>query len=610
MEFNNGIDSRDPSTGEDAPLLSGQDPQQTQHQQTHSQSQSQQEPSQHHAPPTPIDTSYGTAATSNQQDAMAAYAMAVAQFEASNGDYAAYMQSMNNMGNNMNQMMPNNPNAPMPYNPYFAAPYGYGVPPPQSQGPGGGGMPAPYYGGQLQQHQQQQQPYYYNVPPPNTNGGPPAHPVPHAAAPSRPPRSARRSSGNNKLSPSLASSNTRKSYEAAPPPPSEPPPPSSSSESLNNNNNSSNNNTSRPGSGIPSLGAIFSNLSGGDGQPLWNNKHSSHDSGSASSNGGNGGTNGAHYGATTHTATPNKIWNAPLPPPGGRPSSSVHRRSSSDAPLRSNHRRVGSTGSSHAHNNSNGGNNNNYWDLPPMTKPSGGPLGVVARRSRSFSAGGGGGTMNMRGGGHRRSDSATSLMSNASGVGSVVSNIAKSALFGGVNAETGRVQLHFPYENIRLITTTGGNDDFMRSPDLEAGHLYLQGGDPDDDPFHHVAFEDYHRTTTDMAQGLTPHWESMEKEAMVVGGGFCTCPCNNCNGCTGKRQLQLLPTPQYVLAIEEDVYKRVLSEIAEAQTMPLGLFFCGHHEDVAYPSIVIAIIVVSILFVCMATIAYYAGMTS
>jgi hypothetical protein len=208
-------------------------------------------------------------------------------------------------------------------------------------------------------------------------------------------------------------------------------------------------------------------------------------------------------------------------------------------------------------------------------------------------------------------------MSSASNAGSVVSNIAKSALFGGVLAETGQVQLHFPYENIRLITTTGGNDDDTHSPDLEAGHLYVQGGDPDDDPYHHVAFEEYHRITTDMAQGNyhpnngAPTWESldvgiMEKETETRF--CCTCTCNNCNGCTGKQQL--LPTPQYVLAIEEDVYKRVLSEIAEAQTMPLGLFFCGHHEDVAHPSIVIAVIVVSILFLCMATIAYYGGMTS
>lgn len=242
-----------------------------------------------------------------------------------------------------------------------------------------------------------------------------------------------------------------------------------------------------------------------------------------------------------------------------------------------------------------------------MTKPSsssiGGPRGVVGKRARSFSAGG----VSIRR--HRRSDSNTSLMSNASGVGSVVSNIAKSALFGGVHAETGQVQLHFPYENIRLITTTGGNDDDTHSPDLEAGHLYLQGGDPDEDPYHHVAFEEYHRITTDMIQGIAPHWESLELERETTRNMLCcTCQCNNCNGCTGKQQL--LPTPQYVLAIQDDVYKRVLSEIAEAQTMPLGLFFCGHHEDVAHPSIVIAVIVVSILFICMAAIAYYGGMTS
>jgi hypothetical protein len=554
---NNNDNNHDPSNREGAPLLSGQDPQR----QPHSQQQQSQQP---HL----TDNSYGS---TNQQDAMAAYAMAAAQFEASNGDYAAYLQSI--QMNQMNQMMPPNQ---MPYAPYFGAPYGYGAPPTQAQGPGGGGMPAPYYGGP-----QQQQPYYYNVPP---SGGPsppmmPPLSLPQAAAPPsrvRPPRAARRSSAG-KLIPS-PTSNTRKTYEPQPLPEAE--------------------SNSRPTSGIPSMGAIFSNLNiGGDGQPLVKHSHDSGLSGSASSGNGGGGPYGA---TTTTTARPNKIWTAPLPHKNSYNGSHSHRRSSSDAPLRTRHRRVGSTGSV-----------NNYLDLPPMTKPShtsgSAPLlGVVGMRSRSFSAGG----MPRR---HRRSDSQTSLMSNASGVGSVVSNIAKSSLFGGVHAETGQVQLHFPYENIRLITTTGGYDRyFEHSPDLEAGHLYMQGGDPDEDPFHHVAFEEYHRISTDMAQGQAEHWESLvdsEKETTSqIYMPCCTCTCSNCNGCTGKQQL--LPKPQYVLAIKEDVYKRVLSEIAEAQTMPLGLFFCGHHEDVAYPSIVIAVIVVSILFIGMATIAYYGGMTS
>jgi hypothetical protein len=177
-------------------------------------------------------------------------------------------------------------------------------------------------------------------------------------------------------------------------------------------------------------------------------------------------------------------------------------------------------------------------------------------------------------------------------MGSVVSNIAKSALFGGVD-ESGRVQLHFPYEAVRLIVV---DPESSQQELLRPGHVYFDGRTTDFDQF-----EDYHRIAEDIAQGITPQWESLDKELPTM----CGCQCNNCSGCLGKKQL--LPTANYVLALDETIYQRVMGEIADAQGMPCGLFFCGHHEDVAYPSIGIAVVIVTIFFAILMYLSFDNG---
>jgi hypothetical protein len=57
--------------------------------------------------------------------------------------------------------------------------------------------------------------------------------------------------------------------------------------------------------------------------------------------------------------------------------------------------------------------------------------------------------------------------------------------------------------------------------------------------------------------------------------------------------------------VDANIYKKVVGEISDAHGMPCGLFFCGHHEDVAHPSISIAMVVVAILFLSMAYIAFF-----
>lgn len=348
----------------------------------------------------------------------------------------------------------------------------------------------------------------------------PYAPPPQAA---RPPRSQRRSSGARS---SPSPTNSRKTFSEL---------------ALEDGE--------RDRSSIPPLGDIFS-----DAQPLLQSA-------------GQGG-----YGATAAPQAP-KVYNAPPrvstisanvskaaygiprtnsagdfnkhPLKSNGPGLPSHRRISSDVPLRAAHRRVGSSD-----------------ELPPSGHRR------TGSRSRSYSA-----TGKPT---HRRGDSASSFKSNLS-MASVVSNISKSEFFGGVD-EKGRVQMHFPFEAIRLVMID------PEKPALRRGHLYLDGHVGDFEQF-----EEYHRLTDGANDGIfAPQWESLDKP-----GNLCGCTCNNCNGCLGKKHL--LPQANYMLAVDDNVYKRVVGEIADAYSMPCGLFFCGHHEDVAYPSILIAVFLVTLL---------------
>lgn len=247
---------------------------------------------------------------------------------------------------------------------------------------------------------------------------------------------------------------------------------------------------------------------------------------------------------------------------------------------------------------------------------------------------------------------------------SVRSNIAKSTLFAGVH-DDGQVLLHYPYEAVRLVMVpaapvavdnnfaAGGEDTQpVRShyggyggygaiavdgssceyppPSLTIGHLYSEGPANIDD-----YYEEYHRIADDVEQGMTPQWESLDPAPSNVhplyrggGGGVgvrdrrgpnapnsnvygsnphnpypCGCPCTNCKTCIGAQQL--LPPTNYCLAVQDDVYRRMLAEVADSQSMPCGLFFCGHHEDVRQPSIWIAAMILLVLFSGLSYVAFY-----
>ena len=506
---------------------------------------------------------------------------------------------------------------PSPYGGYYAA-YGYAPgSPPAPPPPHGGPQAVPLYYGNGAAGGAGAIPAYIPTGPLTSNS------ASNMAPPSRPPRATRRSSGGARLSPSPNNSGAlKKTYV----------PPDNSIQQLQHsglaNQKSSdsedgayhgkNANTSTPydHGGLPPLADIFTTGNGEESLLRVN-----------------GGSDDAVYGATTTTSSSSRRGSGSRQQPvmvrtlsnsdmgdshpfyknsaGDRPSkpSNIrkHRRANSDTPLRAHHRRSSSGGGEL---------------LPPKAYKYGsrGRLGSTdfgSSRSRTYSGGG------MRAfdphsstptiglerqrGRHRRADSTSSIHTFSSNfsMGSVVSDIGKSALFGGVT-ESGTVQLHKPLEAIRLIMISS-DDDFANGykkkkrrskkygyvERFEVGKLYKETMPRDPE-----MFDEYHRITTDLQLGLAPNWEMMDNKEWC-----CTCTCNNCNGCTGKQNL--LPPPTYTMTVEDDIYKRVLSEIADSQAMPCGLFFCGHHEDVSHPSIMIAVVIVCALFVSMALVAYF-----
>jgi len=222
---------------------------------------------------------------------------------------------------------------------------------------------------------------------------------------------------------------------------------------------------------------------------------------------------------------------------------------------------------------------------------------------------------------HRRADSSSSYHSMGGGsynAGSIAdssqvsmrSNIAKSSLFAGVDEE-GRPLLYYPYEAIRLVMIPDperreirrrrgdyeyGDDDTAEEEDhlpLTIGHLYC------DEPANmEDYYEDYHRVSDDLEQGITPQWESLDTHPLRKNRK------SGNEGFTEEDKQELLPPTNYVVAVSDDIYRRMFSEVAAAQSMPCGLFFCGHHEDVDYPSVWIPATLVIILFGTLLYLSY------
>lgn len=316
-------------------------------------------------------------------------------------------------------------------------------------------------------------------------------------------------------------------------------------------------------------------------------------------------------------ATSPKIYNAPisrLPPSGRTPqqqqtisrtnSSNDFKRMQKGSSTTKDHRRVQSDGFNRLRRRA-----NTEEALPPRVNAAG------HNRARTLS---GGNPLTPRSR-HRRAGSSNSYHSMGGGSytgGSMAdssqvsmrSNIAKSSLFAGVDAD-GRPLLYYPYEAIRLVmipdhrkgrgreNDDNSDEDTAEQEDhlpLTIGHLYA-----DEPVIIEDYYEDYHRVSDELEQGITPQWESLDthplrKTKKSGSEGYLT---------EGDKQ-ELLPPTNYIVAVSDDIYRRMFSEVADAQSMPCGLFFCGHHEDVDYPSVWIPATLVIILFGTLLYLSY------
>ena len=118
---------------------------------------------------------------------------------------------------------------------------------------------------------------------------------------------------------------------------------------------------------------------------------------------------------------------------------------------------------------------------------------------------------------------------------------------------------------------------YLSSYDVESGCVYKRALVDNEDDY----FQDYHITAAD--------------DASSTAVPFLPSDC---------RPKQLPPT-YYVMAVDSDIYRRMFDEVAESVNMPCKLFYCGHHEDVDYPSIGIAVTgVVTILSVMLLATIY------
>ena len=133
--------------------------------------------------------------------------------------------------------------------------------------------------------------------------------------------------------------------------------------------------------------------------------------------------------------------------------------------------------------------------------------------------------------------------------------------------------------------------DFALLHVIETGAVYKRALVDNEDDY----FQDYHITIEDTAADGTVFHPPASTD--------CQCTCTNCENCHVRRKQ--LPPWYYVMAVDSDIYRRMFDEVDEAMNMPCGLFYCGHHADVDYPNIGIAVVGVVIIFAVMAWATFF-----
>lgn len=153
----------------------------------------------------------------------------------------------------------------------------------------------------------------------------------------------------------------------------------------------------------------------------------------------------------------------------------------------------------------------------------------------------------------------------------LVTDIEKSSLFAGYDAVTGQALFNLPISSVRITTED-------QQEGMSLGEFFQVRE-------HDQVFEEYHRfgeeefgLNNDVVQRSTNAFASQNPHA--------------------------LPPTRYIINAPTDLYRRIVDEISSSASLPCGLFFCGHHEDVAKPSLMIPFIVLTCFFGLMGLVAY------
>ena len=149
----------------------------------------------------------------------------------------------------------------------------------------------------------------------------------------------------------------------------------------------------------------------------------------------------------------------------------------------------------------------------------------------------------------------------------LVADIEKSSLFAGYDEVTGQALFNLPISCVQIS--------------MEEHHVGMPPGEfyqfREDDE----TFENYHRL------GGVPFGFDEDRTSHAF-----------------TLQQHALPPTRYIIHAPTDLYRRMMDEVSRSSSLPCGLFFCGHHEDVAKPSLMIPIVVLGCFFGLMGIVAY------
>ncbi|GAX13435.1 hypothetical protein FisN_34Lh037 [Fistulifera solaris] len=151
-----------------------------------------------------------------------------------------------------------------------------------------------------------------------------------------------------------------------------------------------------------------------------------------------------------------------------------------------------------------------------------------------------------------------SVMTDASMM-TLVTDIEKSSLFAGYDRFTGQALFKLPISSVQISVEEHPNGEFYQVRENDQ------------------TFENYHHQGEDLVDARINH-------------------------SSGPRYA--LPPTRYVIHAPPDLYRRMVDEVCRSSSLPCGIFFCGHHEDVAKPSLMIAVLVLLIVFGWMGLVAY------